>query len=129
MARHMAAGELAYRRGNHDDAFTELRAGVKLEDELVYDEPPGWMQPVRHALGALLLETGKFAEAEEVFREDLTRHPHNGWALLGLEQSLKGLGGHEEELAQVAAARQEAWAGSDVTPPSSCYCAAPRKGA
>jgi hypothetical protein len=93
-----------------------------MEDELVYDEPPGWMQPVRHALGALLLGGGKFAEAEEVFREDLKRHPHNGWALLGLEQALRALGGHEDELVQVAAARQEAWAESDVTPPSSCYC-------
>ena len=123
MARHMAAGELAYRRGNRDEAFNELRAAVKMEDELVYDEPPGWMQPVRHALGALLLGDNRFSDAEAVFREDLQRHPHNGWALLGLEQALRGLGEREQELAQVAAAREKAWAASDVTPPSSCYCA------
>lgn len=122
MARGMLTGEMAFRRGNHAEAFEALRAAVKLEDELAYDEPPGWMQPVRHALGALLLADGKFAEAEAVFREDLARHPNNGWSLLGLEQALAGVGGRDAELAEVAAQRQQAWAGSDVTPPSSCYC-------
>lgn len=122
MARGMLAGEMAYRRGDHEAAFEALRSAVKLEDELTYDEPPGWMQPVRHALGALLLADGKFTEAEAVFREDLARHPNNGWSLLGLEQALGGIGGREQELAQVAAQRAEAWKGSDMTPPSSCYC-------
>jgi len=52
-------------------AFARLRAAVALEDDLPYDEPWGWMQPVRHALGALLLEQGRAAEAEVVYREDL----------------------------------------------------------
>jgi tetratricopeptide (TPR) repeat protein len=121
MARGMLAGEMAYKAGRVEEGFTHLRDAVKAEDELVYDEPPGWMQPVRHALGALLLDDGRFAEAEEVFRQDLAKHPNNGWSLLGLEQALQGLG-KTDELAQVAAQRQEAWAGADVTPPSSCYC-------
>ena len=71
VAEEMLEGEIAYRRGEHEAAFTHLRAAVALEDELPYDEPWGWMQPVRHALGALLLEQGRAAEAEIVYREDL----------------------------------------------------------
>jgi len=122
MARGMLAGELAYKQGRKDEGFVYLRDAVKTEDELIYDEPPGWMQPVRHALGALLLAENRFAEAETVFRDDLAKHPGNGWSLLGLEQALTGLGGRDQERAEVAARRADAWARSDVTPPSSCYC-------
>ena len=65
VAEEMLAGEIAYRRGEHDAAFAHLRAAIALEDDLPYDEPWGWMQPVRHALGALLLEQGRAAEAED----------------------------------------------------------------
>ena len=67
----MLDGELEYRRGNFDMAFAHLRRSVELEDALPYDEPWGWMQPTRHALGALLLEQGHLAEAEAVYRADL----------------------------------------------------------
>jgi tetratricopeptide (TPR) repeat protein len=71
IAELMLDGEIAYRRGEHDAAFAALRAAIHLEDDLPYDEPWGWMQPIRHALGALLLEQGRAAEAEAVYREDL----------------------------------------------------------
>jgi tetratricopeptide (TPR) repeat protein len=71
IAEEMLEGEIAYRRGEHDAAFARLRAAIALEDDLPYDEPWGWMQPIRHALGALLLEQGRAAEAEAVYREDL----------------------------------------------------------
>ena len=63
-------------------------SAIRLDDALNYDEPWGWMQPVRHSLGALLLEQRKDAEAESVYREDLRRHPNNVWALHGLAESL-----------------------------------------
>ena len=65
----MAEGELEYRRGNVDRAFELLREGVKRDDDLRYDEPWGWMQPVRHALGALLVEQGRMDEAEAVYAQ------------------------------------------------------------
>ena len=71
IAEEMLNGELEYRRGNFDVAFAHLRRSVELEDALPYDEPWGWMQPTRHALGALLLEQGHLAEAEAVYRADL----------------------------------------------------------
>ncbi|MEZ6243002.1 MAG: hypothetical protein R3B57_08165 [Phycisphaerales bacterium] len=121
VARAMAMGEIAFKDGRPEEAYAILREGVRLEDELVYDEPPGWMQPVRHALGALLLAGGHPQEAEAVYREDLTRHPNNGWSLLGLSQALEAQGKMEEGM-KVDEALGEAWSRADVAPRASCYC-------
>ena len=98
-----------------------LKAAAAAEDELVYDEPPGWMLPVRHALGAILLASGSTVEAEAVYREDLEDWRENPWSLLGLQQALERQG-----KAEAAAALQDrvdrAWARADVEPPASCYC-------
>jgi hypothetical protein len=72
------------REGNLDGGFAELRAAVQDEDLLRYDEPPGWLIPVRHSLGASLMQTSRFAEAEQVYHDDLTRLPENGWSLFWL---------------------------------------------
>jgi tetratricopeptide (TPR) repeat protein len=97
VAEEMLNGELEYRRGNFDTAFAHLRRSVELDDSLPYDEPWGWMQPARHALGALLLEQGHLAEAEAVYRSDLgfdsklsraCQHPENVWSLHGLHECL-----------------------------------------
>ncbi|KAK5715780.1 hypothetical protein LTS12_027785 [Elasticomyces elasticus] len=71
IASAMLSGELLYRDGQHDDAFDTLRHAIVLEDSLPYADPPPWMQPVRHALGGLLIEQGRVDQAEDVFREDL----------------------------------------------------------
>ena len=71
VAAEMLDGEVAYRRGDLEKAFGHLRRSVRLDDSLPYDEPWGWMQPTRHALGALLLEQGRVEEAEAVYRADL----------------------------------------------------------
>ena len=84
----MLRGEIAYREGNHDKAFNLLREAVTMQDNLNYDEPWGKMQPIRHALGGLLLEQGHLEEAEQVFRRDLELHPRNPWALVGLISTL-----------------------------------------
>ena len=131
IAEQMLAGEIAYRRGEHDTAFAYLRAAVALEDDLPYDEPWGWMQPVRHALGALLLEQGHVAEAEAVYREDLGLggalpraqiHPDNLWALRGLLDCLERRG----ETAEAGMIRQRvvfAAARADLPVSVSCFCA------
>ena len=54
IALAMMEGEILWREGKIEDAFKKLKFGIHEEDTLVYDEPPGWMIPVRHALGALL---------------------------------------------------------------------------
>ena len=121
VARTMAEGEVAYREGDHEAAFALLRRAVELEEGLQYDEPPGWMQPVRHALGALLSAEGHYKEAASVYRADLKRHPNNAWSLLGLREALTGQG----QAAAADAIRESleiAWSRADVTPVASCYC-------
>jgi tetratricopeptide (TPR) repeat protein len=128
VARKMAEGELAFREGKQDQAFKLLREAVALEEALSYDEPPGWMQPVRHALGALLLADDRAAEAEQVYRADLVRHPGNAWSLLGLHQSLMKQMKLDEAQA-MDAALHAAWARADVKPVASCYCHPDARGA
>jgi tetratricopeptide (TPR) repeat protein len=85
-------GELNASRGDIDRALLLLSEAVRLEDGLKYMEPPDWGHPVRHSLGAVLLEAGRAEEAEVVYWEDLRRNPENGWSLFGLWQSLLAQG-------------------------------------
>jgi tetratricopeptide (TPR) repeat protein len=85
-------GELNASRGDIDRALLLLSEAVRLEDGLKYMEPPDWGHPVRHSLGAVLLEAGRAEEAEVVYWEDLRRNPENGWSLFGLWRSLVAQG-------------------------------------
>ncbi|WP_442482685.1 tetratricopeptide repeat protein [Aeoliella sp. SH292] len=121
VADAMIDGEIAYRKGEFDAAFDHLREAVRRDDGLNYDEPWGWMQPARHALGALLLEQKRYAEAEKVYREDLERHPHNPWALHGLAEALM----EQDELVEareIATECQQACERADVKINRSCFC-------
>ena len=121
IGRAMLSGELEYRRGNHEAAFAHLRKAVAQDEALKYDEPWGWFQPAAHALGALLLEQGRLAEAETVYRRDLELHPNNGWALHGLEEALRRQG-RSDEAVPVAASFRERWQRADVAIRASCFC-------
>lgn len=114
-------GEIEFRAGNHDAAFAALRVAVERNDALRYDEPWGWMVPPRHALGALLLEAGRHAEAEAVYREDLQRNPNNGWALHGLAECCRELG-KPDEAAALDGRFAAAWRHATVRIASSCFC-------
>jgi tetratricopeptide (TPR) repeat protein len=130
IAGAMLDGELKYRKGNYDAAFAQLRRAIELDDNLPYDEPWGWMQPTRHAYGALLLEQDRVADAEAVYRADLgldgtlpraCQHPGNVWSLHGYHECLIRQGKHEQaglidQQLRIAAAR------ADVPIRSSCYC-------
>jgi tetratricopeptide (TPR) repeat protein len=119
--KKMLAAEIAFRQGRHDEAFATFREAIVIEDGLTYDEPPDWMQPVRHAFGASLLAAKKFEDAERVFREDLRRFPENGWSLGGLSRCLRARGAVEE--AKDAAQRMErAFARADVEIETPCFC-------
>ncbi len=133
IAAEMLEGEIEYRKGNYDAAFARLRRGVELDDALPYDEPWGWIQPVRHALGALLLEQGRTDEAEVIYREDLGLagnlpraciHPDNIWSLKGLDECLAKRGAHDTAEGKLIRQRLTyAMARSDLPVGASCHCA------
>ncbi|KAH7409034.1 TPR domain protein [Cadophora sp. MPI-SDFR-AT-0126] len=130
IAKEMLDGELEYRRGNFDAAFTHLQASIVLDDKLPYDEPWGWMQPTRHAYGALLLEQGYIEKALAVYSADLgmddtlpraLQHRNNVWALHGFHECLVKL----DRRAEARIIQQQlkvATAIADVPVKSSCFC-------
>jgi tetratricopeptide (TPR) repeat protein len=130
VAEEMLNGELDYRKGNYDAAFAQLRRSVELDDALPYDEPWGWMQPTRHALGALLLEQGYIEEAEAVYRSDLgldgklsraCQHPDNLWSLHGLHECLTRRG-EKIEAALIGQRLDLAVARAEIPIKASCFC-------
>ncbi|MHA3976678.1 tetratricopeptide repeat protein [Halovulum sp. GXIMD14794] len=133
VAEEMLAGEIDYRKGHFDTGFAHLRRAIALEDALPYDEPWGWMQPTRHALGALLLEQNRVEEAEAVYREDLGLggtlpraqiHPDNVWSLRGLMDCLTRRGADESAEGRLLAQRLNlANARADRPVRASCFCA------
>lgn len=121
VADAMLEGEILLREGKVEAGLASLRKAVEHEDKLRYSEPPDWIVPVRHALGAFLLHHGKAREAEGVYREDLRRWPDNGWALYGLAASLEGQG-KGPEAATIRKRFAEVWKEADIKIPSSCFC-------
>ena len=121
LASTMIDGEILVREGKIDEGLTKLREAVKLEDDLHYDEPPAWMIPARHSLGAALLRANKPAEAEQVYRDDLKKLPNNGWSLLGLAQTLRLLD-KPDEAATYQSQFDQVWAKADLKIQSSCLC-------
>jgi tetratricopeptide (TPR) repeat protein len=122
VATPMLDGEILVRENKFDDGFARLREAVKAEDALHYDEPPGWILPVRHSLGASLMTAGRFAEAEQVYRDDLARLPENGWSLFGLARSLRLQKKNADEAADLEARFKKIWAKADLELTSSCLC-------
>jgi tetratricopeptide (TPR) repeat protein len=118
----MVEGEILIAEGKIDSGIEQLRAAIQKEDALKYDEPPGWLIPVRHSLGAVLMKQKRFAEAEQVYRDDLARLPENGWSLLGLAESLRKQKKNADEVAQTQATFEKVWAKADLTITTSCLC-------
>ena len=118
----MVEGEILIAEGKIDSGIEQLRAAIQKEDALKYDEPPGWLIPVRHSLGAVLMKQQRFAEAEQVYRDDLARLPENGWSLLGLAESLRKQKKSADEVAQTQAKFEKVWAKADLTITTSCLC-------
>lgn len=122
VAARMVEGEILVRENKLDAGIAELREAIKLEDALNYDEPPGWLIPIRHSLGATLMQNGRYTEAEQVYREDLARLPENGWSLYGLAASLKAQKKNGSEAAATEEKFRKQWAKADIRITSSCFC-------
>jgi tetratricopeptide (TPR) repeat protein len=130
IAQQMLDGEIAYRESRFDVAFQFFRRAIELDDNLPYDEPWGWMQPTRHAYGALLLEQGRVEEAAQVYAADLgldptlarpCQHPGNVWSLHGYHECLQRLG-RPAEAAIIGQQLELLKARADVPITASCAC-------
>ncbi|HEU4371770.1 MAG TPA: tetratricopeptide repeat protein [Methylomirabilota bacterium] len=113
LAANVLAGEIAAKAGDVATAERLLRAAVAEQDTHWFTEPPPWYFPVRQALGAVLLQAGRAADAEKVYRDDLRQNPGNGWSLFGLAQSLRAQG-KGDEASRTDEAFRKAWAQADV---------------
>lgn len=137
VAQAMLAGEIEYRRGNYDRAFKHLRKSIEHDDNLLYSEPWGWMQPTRHAYAALLLEQGRVEQAADAYADDLGIgstllprghcHPNNIWALAGLYECLMKLG-RLKEAEMLELPLKQARAIADVDVEVSCFCRTEKTG-
>jgi predicted Zn-dependent protease len=110
---HFVESRIANAEHRTDEAIESLRIAVSLEDSLDYNEPPDWLYPMREPLGAALLQAGKPAEAERVFREDLKKNARNPRSMFGLAKSLKAQG----KTAQAQSEEQQfriAWRNADT---------------
>ena len=104
---------IAERAKSWKPAIAAWTRAVAQEDGFAYNEPADWFYPMRHYLGAALLDARKAKEAEAVFREDLKHNPGNGWALHGLATALDAQGKKDEAVA-TRAKFEEAWKEADI---------------
>lgn len=123
VSEHFVAGEIALQQGDWAGAARHLERAVEAEDALSYGEPPQWLQPTRHTLGAVYLMAGRHQDAERVYREDLAHWRENGWSLYGLGRALMEQGKVAEAEA-VLARHRAAWARADEPTRTSCKCIA-----
>lgn len=112
IARHLLKARIASGYGDHEFAINELKTAVEVEDRLFYNEPPDWWLPVRETLGAEMLRAGHAADAEKVFRDDLTRNLHNPRSLYGLAEALKA---QKKDAAKTVAEFHRRWQGPTLT--------------
>jgi len=107
------SGEIAAKKKQYNLAVKHLSKAVELEDKLRYDEPPTWFYPVRQNLGAVLIEMGRYSEAQKVYEENLKEIPDNGWALFGLHQALL-MQSKNDKASQVEKKFKDAWQYADI---------------
>jgi len=112
IAEKVLEAEIYWKENKPKQAEKLFLEALQLEDNLRYNEPTDWHQPVRQLYGAFLVSQQKFTEAEKIYREDLQLFRNNGWSLFGLYQSLKGQK-KTKEATEVYTTFTKAWATSD----------------
>ncbi len=121
VSEYFVAAEIALQQGDWKTAAKLLEQGAEVEDRLNYGEPPQWLQPIRHTLGAVYMSDERYADAERVFREDLAKWPRNGWSLYGLSRALQ-MQGKTAEAGEYRQLFRGVWAQADEPLGTSCKC-------
>ena len=113
IADKLLLGEIAAASGDNGTAIDLFSEAVALQDSLPYTEPPFWYYPTRQSLGEALMKAERYADAEEVYRNDLKEYPHNGWSMAGLASALEAQGETEEAM-HLRHHFKDVWAKADV---------------
>jgi tetratricopeptide (TPR) repeat protein len=111
LARNVIEARIAQSEGDNAAAISKLEKAAEIQDGIPYMEPAYWYYPVRQTLAAVLLQAGKPAEAEEMFKRALAEQPRNGTSLWGLMQAQTALG-QAEAAAATKAELDKAWQGA-----------------
>lgn len=106
-------GEINAKEKNYSKAISLLMEAVEIEDALNYTEPPDWFFSIRHHLGAVLIESGKYKEALNVYEQDLKTFRENGWALMGLMNAYEELG-DKKKFNEIKIRFETAWKYADI---------------
>jgi tetratricopeptide (TPR) repeat protein len=122
VSEHFIQGEIALQKQDWPDAIWHLKKAVEVEDTLIYSEPPYWLQPVRHTLGAVYMKAGMFPEAEATYRKDLSIWRDNGWSLYGLSQALAAQGKTSEAAAELEKFKKVWVSADEPLLTTSCKC-------
>jgi tetratricopeptide (TPR) repeat protein len=120
IAEGILEGEVLFYMGKYDEAIAAFTRAMQVEDGMIYREPKEWPIPVRQYLGVYLLKLGKAAAAEMIYHEDLVFNPGNGWALLGLSQSLEAQQ-KKQEAAKYRQGAARAFANAELMPAGSSW--------
>lgn len=113
IADKVLKAEILASEKQYSKSITLLHDAIKIEDALNYNEPPDWFFSVRHHLGAIQIEAGKYEDAIKTYQEDLKQLPKNGWAQHGLKLAYEKLNNKQKanEMKQLIA---KSWATADV---------------
>jgi tetratricopeptide (TPR) repeat protein len=106
-------GEIHAKEKKYASSIALLKEAIAQEDALNYNEPPDWFFSVRHHLGAVLIEAGKYQEAIAVYQQDLKIYPENGWALKGMMNAYEKLG-DKKSYKQTKLRFEKAWKYADI---------------
>jgi tetratricopeptide (TPR) repeat protein len=120
IASSLLRGEILMKENKFDEAISAFQNAVQTEDSLRYNEPPDWKLPARHYFGAALLDANKFAEAEQVYLNDLKINRENGWSLTGLQQCYLNQG-KKSDVSATAKRFGKAWKNADIAINSSRF--------
>ncbi|WP_348798694.1 tetratricopeptide repeat protein [Flavobacterium adhaerens] len=106
-------GEILASEGKFDQSIVLMKEAIAIEDKLNYNEPPDWFFSVRHHLGAIQIEAGKYEDAIKTYQEDLKTFPKNGWAQQGMKLAYEKLN-NQAKVKETDASIAKSWAYADV---------------
>lgn len=113
IAKRVLKAEILANEEKYDESIALLKEAVEIEDSLNYDEPPDWFFSVRHHLGAVQIEAGKFQDAIATYKEDLKRLPKNGWAQHGMRLAYENLN-DQANVKNIEKQLAQSWKGADI---------------